>query len=88
MPDGTRVQYNSAHYVNRSSGFSDLLTAKEASGGTWVAQVPNTALIEFVTPCRVYRQDDNASEAQNKMRSLRLEISSLKRKLRQKKAKS
>jgi hypothetical protein len=48
---GFSVQYNTANFVTRHTEYSDLSTAKD---GTWVAQVPNSALIEVVTPCRVY----------------------------------
>lgn len=48
---GFSIQYNDAYYVSRSTSYSDLLTSK---GGTWVAQVPNDCVIEFVRPCRIY----------------------------------
>jgi hypothetical protein len=53
---GFSVQYNGAHYVETTAhpaggGYHDLLTSK---GGNWVARLPITALIEWVTPCRIY----------------------------------
>src|SRR3569832_2439685 len=51
FPNGQAVQYNTATYVLRKDGFSDLYTKKD---GTWIAQVPNTCIIESVSACRVY----------------------------------
>jgi len=51
---GFSVVYNDANYVSRQSGFSDLYTNKE---GRWIAQVPNTAIIETVKACRFENPD-------------------------------
>ena len=51
FPNGFSIRYNTATFVTRHSEYSDLLTAKD---GTWVAQVPNSALIELVTPCHTF----------------------------------
>ena len=48
FPSGFSVQYNRANYVHRSSEFSDLYV-KRGEDKTWVAQVPNTALIALAT---------------------------------------
>lgn len=51
FPNGQAIQYNDASYCTRSvNGYSDLYTKKD---GTWIAQVPNTALIESVRPCAI-----------------------------------
>lgn len=51
FPNGQAIQYNDASYCTRSvNGYSDLYTKKD---GTWIAQVPNTALIESVRPCSI-----------------------------------
>lgn len=53
FPNGQCIQYNDATYASRNpNGYTDLYTAK--SGGTWVAQVPNTCVIEAVAACRVW----------------------------------
>lgn len=51
FPSGFSIQYNDANYVSRHEEYSDLLTKKD---GYWVAQVPNTAVIEMTPACRTY----------------------------------
>jgi hypothetical protein len=48
---GFSVQYNDAKYVFRRERYSDIYKEK---GGLWIAQAPNSALIEVVHPCRTY----------------------------------
>jgi len=47
---GICLQYNDGGYVERHDRFSDIL---EKKGGRWLAQVPNSCLIEWVRPCFV-----------------------------------
>lgn len=75
--DGLCVQYNTANYVNRHEGYSDICTAKD---GTWVAQVPNTAIIEVVQACRTYREDyepinDRLGRVETELRGLKRKLS-------------
>lgn len=51
FPTGFCVQYNGANYALRRDAYTDLFTKE---GGTWIAQVPNDAIIEVVQPCRTY----------------------------------
>ncbi len=51
-PDGLSVVFNDASYASRHAyGYTDLYTKQD---GSWIAQVPNTWLIEVQRPCRVY----------------------------------
>lgn len=53
MPNGALVEYQKATYANRDAmGFTDLYTKKPADGGQWLAQVPNTAMIQVGTPSK------------------------------------
>jgi hypothetical protein len=79
FPSGFSIQYNRATYVNRMASFTDLYTAK---GGSWIAQIPNDAVIEVEPACRVYNPttpDPNRLQAETAL--LSKEIRSLKRKL-------
>jgi hypothetical protein len=60
---GYSVQYNTANYVSRSSTYTDMYTQK---GGTWIAQVPNSALIESVPNCRAYFSRHDALQEENR----------------------
>jgi|WetSurMetagenome_2_1015567.scaffolds.fasta_scaffold233613_2 hypothetical protein len=51
FPNGQAVQYNNARHVNRYDTYSDIY---EREGGIWIAQVPNTCIIESQAACRVY----------------------------------
>lgn len=74
FPNGQCVQYNNANYVVRSQwGYTDLYTKKD---GTWVAQVPNTCIIEVQFACRVWNPlavDD--TETAKELRSIKRKLS-------------
>lgn len=77
FPDGTAIQYNTANYVTRHSEYSDL---QEKKDGLWVAQIPNTAIIEIVPACRVYNaitdyRDTRLDLIEKELRSLKRHIS-------------
>lgn len=76
FPNGQAVQYNTATYVVRSERYSDLYTKKD---GSWIAQVPNTCLIEVVTSCRVY--DGMHSDTPRQLDRLEKELRAVKRQL-------
>lgn len=73
FPNGQTVQYNTATYVMRSINYSDLYTQKD---GGWIAQIPNTCIIEISPACRVY----DALQAQP-LEQLTKEVRALKRKI-------
>ena len=52
FPNGQAVQYNDAGFVDRDQSYSDLYV--DSTKEKWIAQVPNTCLIEIVQPCCVY----------------------------------
>lgn len=58
FPNGQAVQYNDGNYVSRSERYSDIYTRKD---GKWIAQIPNTCIIEVVPACRVYNPVDKHS---------------------------
>ena len=51
FPSGCAVLYNTAGFVDRKSEYTDLYADE---GGRWIAQVPNTCIIESTSDCRVY----------------------------------
>jgi len=51
FPNGQCVTYNEANHVERLAEFTDLYESKAKR--QWIAQVPNTAIIECVEPCSV-----------------------------------
>jgi hypothetical protein len=56
FPNGQAVQYNTATYACRgTNAYTDLYTRKD---GAWIAQVPNTCIVEGVPACRVYQAID------------------------------
>lgn len=77
FPDGISIQYNTANYVFRSAaGYTDLYTQKD---GQWIAQVPNSAVIEVVSACRVYKattdyRDDRLMQVEKELRNLKLAV--------------
>ena len=85
FPSGFSVQYKSVSFVKRSQSYSDLY---EKEGGRWIAQVPNAALIELVSPCRTYNEYNaahNTAEAIDvQLIALECEIASLKQALKKK----
>ena len=60
FPNGQAVHYNTATYATRRSEFTDLYTEE---GGDWVAQVPNSCIIEMVPACCVYNALDESRMA-------------------------
>lgn len=81
FPNGQAIQYNSAGFVSRHSEYSDLYERKGAGGNgeVWIAQVPNSCVIECRMPCRVY----DAMQTQP-LEVLTKEVRSLKRKISKK----
>lgn len=72
---GLVLQYNEAGWIEPGAGYSDLWTSRDKT--KYVAQVPNTCVIEAVEPCRIYRHDregptDNLSVIANLKRKLTL----------------
>ena len=59
FPTGLVLQYNDVHYLERRDGYTD---GRDAEGGKLIAQVPNTCVIEYVTPCRVFQEDGSSRE--------------------------
>jgi hypothetical protein len=59
FPTGVSVQYNDAAVVERGSDYSDLYTNRYKT--CWVAQVPNSAIIEIRSACAVYTAPDQSS---------------------------
>src|SRR3569833_3467580 len=76
FPNGQAVQYYTATFVLRKDGFSDLYTKK---AGTWIAQVPNTCIIESVSACRVY--DELHRNTTQQLDRIEKELRSVKRQL-------
>lgn len=75
FPNGQCVQYNRATYGIRSpDGYTDILTEK---GGFWIAQVPNTCIIEAEYACRVWNPLDTNPKDTDTAKELR----AIKRKL-------
>ncbi len=77
FPSGQCIQYNRAAYVTRSAEYSDLYTKEPAKGGTWIAQVPNSCIIEVEHACRVWNPLDAGPKDTETARELR----SIKRKI-------
>lgn len=73
FPNGHAVRYNAANYVTRSTEYSDLYTKKD---GVWIAQIPNTCIIESLPACRVYNalNEDALAELTKEVRLLRRKI--------------
>lgn len=61
FPNGQAIQYNTANYVTRTTEYSDLYEKKD---GRWIAQIPNTCVIESKPACCVY---DGLRQAQNSL---------------------
>jgi hypothetical protein len=81
FPNGQAVQYNSANYVERFTyGYSDLYEKKD---GRWVAQVPNTCLIEIISACRVYNPltDTMNEKITAELKAVKAELRAIKRKV-------
>lgn len=74
FPNGQCIQYNTANYVLRhDAGYTDLYTKKD---GTWIAQVPNTCVVESVAACRVWNPltQPTDSEAAKELRSVKRKL--------------
>jgi hypothetical protein len=69
FPDGTTVEYNTAHYLIRDSNGWVLYTAKD---GDWVAWISAASgcIIEATRPCRIY----NAMHTTEQLRLLIQEL--------------
>jgi len=78
FPSGHSVQYNSATFVSHDDLGSRLFTKEN---GALLARVQHSAgaIIEFMTPCRVYNALD-----QDRLAELTKEVRSLKRKVTKK----
>lgn len=74
FPNGQAIQYNTATYATRFPTHTDIYERKD---GRWIAQVPNTCLIEVMSACRVYNPLDKRTE----LESITKELRSIKRKL-------
>ncbi len=84
FPNGQAVQYNTAAFVVRSSEYSDIY--ENSSQKVWIAQVPNTCIIEIQPACRVY---DGMNQRKNdllrdEVKNITKELRSIKRKLNKK----
>lgn len=74
FPNGQCVQYNRARYVTRhANGYSDLYTKRD---GDWIAQIPNTCIIESEHACRVWNPLDKVPDTETAK-----ELRAIKRKL-------
>lgn len=51
FPNGQAVQYNSATHAETSGANWWLYTKKD---GTFIASAPQSCIMEYVAPCRVY----------------------------------
>ena len=74
FPNGQTVVYNTANYVTRTENYADIYTRKD---GEWIAQVPNSCIIEAVSACRVYDalQQQPLEQLTKEVRALRRKIS-------------
>jgi hypothetical protein len=80
FPSGFSIQYNDAGFVYRSTEYSDLYKSSEKKH--WIAQVPNSCVIELVPPCRTYNPVGTDSDQVNaSIATLSSEIRLMKRKL-------
>ena len=57
---GLVLQYNEAGWIEAGAGYADLWTSRDKV--KFIAQVPNTCVIESTPPCRVYRHDHEGPE--------------------------
>lgn len=80
FPNGQAIQYNTAGFVLRNTSYTDIYVKE---GGQWIAQVPNTCVIESVRACKVYNGLQNAES--QKFIGIEKELRSLKRKIEPKK---
>ena len=74
FPNGQCIQYNTAGHIVRFAEYSDLYTRE---GGAWIAQVPNTCVIESTYACRVWNPLDRSpgdTETAKELRSIKRKI--------------
>jgi hypothetical protein len=72
FPDGTSFVYNEADWACRSAnGFTDLYTTSDKEKRKWIAQVPNSCLIEVRPACRIYNTLTNEGTIQTLLASMR-----------------
>jgi hypothetical protein len=76
FPNGMAVRYNSACFCVWGSTYHTLCTHE---GGAWVATVPTDAIIEAVSPCRVYNAltEHEETEVARELRLLRRKLASM-----------
>jgi len=53
--NGFSVTYNDAQYAHRGANYTDLYTDSNERTRKWIAQVPNTALIEVRPACKTFQ---------------------------------
>ena len=91
FPTGVRVRFNNANFVVRTQGYTDLYQQTEnqaaaKENGSWQAQVPNSALIEAVTPCAVdipqQVERHEVGRLATEVRTLKQTVARLERKLK------
>ncbi len=72
FPDGTSIQYNNAHYaVRNTAGYTDLYDCKDEKARRWIAQFPNSCVIEVSPACRVYNALSNEGSIHTLMGAMR-----------------
>ena len=82
---GVSVRYNTANFICRREEYSDLYVDEAAAKANrgWVAQVPNSAIIEVVEACAVNHPLDTSnprlSEIEKTLRSMKLELAALRK---------
>lgn len=76
--NGCAIQYNSANWANRTQwGYTDIYTKKD---GIWIAQVPNSCVIEAEPACRVYNALVGEPELRRDIRVIKLDVKAIKKK--------
>lgn len=75
---GFSIQYNNANLWTRNAEYSDLFYQHD-NKKEWVAQVPNSCIIEAVSPCRTYHAGD--SEIKQSLDNAAKSVRSLTRKI-------
>lgn len=79
FPNGQAIQYNDARHVNRHNEFTDLYTCED---GRWIAQVPNSCIIEGAIPCQVYNPlAEHGENLEKEITLLRKQLRKLSREL-------
>lgn len=80
---GFSVRYNDANFVSRHGEYSDLMTAEK---GKWIAQVPNSAIIEVMPSCSCF--NPIADTAHDRLSRVEKELRAIRRKMPSKKVKN